>query len=255
MKYRKISEWMTREEVEMLLELLLPGSTIKELDRLEDSNCINVSFEWEGQEEVLIFYPDDIDNIPEGLFLENQHLYQIYMIANGYSSIWIQKADRDLEIGTWFLETKNLMEERRREQLKIDDILKELLKARDEARQDLQQGAETAEFREQMEKYFLIEEQLKERLEHISYVVGISDALTMLRAMQEKIDFFHVATELEILLSNYKDLHGLLETFAEGAKVQVGNYDVTQGIFAVSTALDEKNRKLEEIFDHVFGDE
>lgn len=255
MRYRKLSECMTNEEVEILLGLLLPGSTVKELDRLNDSNCINVSYEFQGQEGILIFYPDDIDNIPEGTVLKNQKMYQVYMLINGYSSIWDQKMDSDMETIAWSKKVKDILGEHRTEQLKSDSVLQELLNSSEESKLDLQQNVNKEDFNKKLDKYFQIEKKLKKRLEHISYAVGVADALTILRVMVADADVPHIATELESLLMDYKNLRGLIEAFADGVMMQLGDEDVPRGIYAISSALDEKNEKFKKLFDQVLRNE
>ena len=92
MKYRRHTECMTQEEVEAVMKVLLPESQVTSLERLEDSDCINVNFELQGREGTLIFYSDDVDNVPEWAPLENETFYQVYMISNGYSRIWVNEA-------------------------------------------------------------------------------------------------------------------------------------------------------------------
>lgn len=254
MKYRKLSECMTREEVDTLMELLLPGCTIKEIQRLRESNCINITFELDGREEVLIFYPDEVENIPEDIALENQSVYQIYMIANGYSRVWEPGADMDRKEGEWILKAKHNMEDRRKKQLESDSILQALLNESEEAALALKKGIKPEDMPEKLERYLQLEEQVRERLSHTSYITGLSDTVTMLHGIAESADLANVATHLEELLIDYKNLHGLLETFGDGAKALLGDYDVTQGIYAVSTALGEVNRRLEAVFDQIYED-
>ena len=47
MQFRKISESMTDHEAEILLHILLPGSKMKELNRLEESNCVDIIFDFQ----------------------------------------------------------------------------------------------------------------------------------------------------------------------------------------------------------------
>lgn len=140
MMYRKHSEYMTQEEVDALMKALLPESRVKDIERLKYSNCINVNFELQGKEGMLVFYSDDVDNVPEWAPLENAAFYQIYMIANGYSLIWTEKPD--LKFEEWAMKARNNMEERRGKQLESDSILQELLRKSEEALDTLQEMAE-----------------------------------------------------------------------------------------------------------------
>lgn len=112
MQFRKISESMTDHEAEALLHILLPGSKMKEINRLEESNCVDIIFEFQEREWILTFCPDEIDNISEELNLENKGIYQVYMLANGYSEYlkedaqiqaelwkdWIDKAQKNINV-------------------------------------------------------------------------------------------------------------------------------------------------------------
>ena len=112
MQFRKISESMTDHEAEILLHILLPGSKMKELNRLEESNCVDIIFDFQEREWILTFCPDEIDNISEELNLENKGIYQVYMLANGYSEYlkedaqiqaelwrdWIDKAQKNINV-------------------------------------------------------------------------------------------------------------------------------------------------------------
>lgn len=112
MQFRKISESMTDYEAEALLHILLPGSNMKELNRLEESNCVDIIFEFQEREWILTFCPDEIDNISEELNLQNKGIYQVYMLANGYSEYlkddaeiqaelwrdWIEKAQKNINM-------------------------------------------------------------------------------------------------------------------------------------------------------------
>lgn len=57
MQFRKISESMTDHEAEILLHILLPGSKMKELNRLEESNCVDIIFDFQEREWILIILP------------------------------------------------------------------------------------------------------------------------------------------------------------------------------------------------------
>ena len=112
MQFRKISESMTDHEAEILLHILLPGSKMKEINRLEESNCVDIIFDFQEREWILTFCPDEIDNISEELNLENKGIYQVYMLANGYSEYlkedaqiqaelwrdWIDKAQKNINV-------------------------------------------------------------------------------------------------------------------------------------------------------------
>lgn len=249
MEYRKLSECMTEKEVETLMEVLLTGSKVKELSRLEDSNCINVTFEYEGREEILIFYPDDVDNVPEGIVLDNETFYQIYMIMNGYSRIW--EKEPDLKIAKWIAAARKTIGDRQEEQK--DSIVKELLKESRSALRALEKELEGSVELEKLHYYQQINEQAVERLEHISYVQGFADAVTMLRLIDKKVNLPDIASDMEELVEDYNNLYGLVETFGDGATMQLGDYDVTKGIYAIAVSLMELNIRLNNFFEKIIG--
>lgn len=251
MMYRKHSEYMTQEEVEALMKALLPESRVKNIDRLKDSNCINVNFELQGKEGMLVFYSDDVDNVPEWAPLENAAFYQIYMIASGYSLIWAEKPY--LKFGEWAMKARNNMEERRGKQQESDSILQELLRKSEEALDTLQEMAEEGPLKDELKLYRQINGQVMERQEHISYVRGVSDAVSMMHIMDNRVSLAELATELEESLAGYQNLHGLIETFGDGAKAQLGNFDVVKGIFAIADALDKENEVLNNLFEKITG--
>lgn len=249
MKYRRHTECMTQEEVEAVMKVLLPESQVISLERLEDSDCINVNFEFQGREGTLIFYSDDVDNVPEWAPLENAAFYPIYMIANGYSRIWVKEAD--MKSGEWMMRTREHMEERRRKQLESDSILQELLLRSEEALDELQDSAGDGLLKDKLAVYRQIHEQALERLEHTSYVMGVSDTASMLHLMDNKLNMADLATELEETVTGYQNLHGLIETFGDGAKTQLGDYDITKGIYAIADALYEKNEVLKRLYERI----
>ena len=59
MQFRKISESMTDHEAEALLHILLPGSKMKEINRLEESNCVDIIFEFQEREWIITFFPGE----------------------------------------------------------------------------------------------------------------------------------------------------------------------------------------------------
>ena len=249
MKYRRHTECMTQEEVEAVMKVLLPESQVTSLERREDSDCINVNFELQGREGTLIFYSDDVDNVPEWAPLENETFYQVYMIANGYSRIWVNEADA--KPGEWMLKIREHMEERRRKQMESDSILQELLQKSRETLDELQDSAEHKVPKDKLNVYRQINEQAMERLEHTSYVMGVSDTVSMLHLMDNQLNMADLATELEEIVTGYQNLHGLIETFGDGAKTQLGDYDIAKGIFAIADALYEKNEMLKRLFEKV----
>lgn len=64
---------------------------------------------------------------------------------------------------------------------------------------------------------------------------------------------FDMVTELEKLVINYRNLQGLLDTFAVGVMAQLGDYDITRGVYAISEALEEQNRQLGLLLERIAG--
>ena len=89
MIYRRLSKEMSDREVWMLMSMLVPGSTITRIERLMDLNAIDVYFKRSGEEEKMVsFFPNELDEIPPSLKIENEKLYILYNVLNGYSTIW-----------------------------------------------------------------------------------------------------------------------------------------------------------------------
>lgn len=128
MQFRKISESMTDNEAEALLHILLPGSKMKEINRLEESNCVDIIFELQEREWILTFYPDEIDNISEELNLENKGIYQVYMLANGYSEYLKEDAQIQAELWKDWIDKaqKNINEIYLNKNVKSTEILTDL---------------------------------------------------------------------------------------------------------------------------------
>lgn len=89
MIYRKLSEEMSEREVWMLTSMLVPGSAITRIERLTDLNAIDVYLKKSGDKEWMIsLFPNELDEIPPALKIENEKLYILYNVLNGYSTIW-----------------------------------------------------------------------------------------------------------------------------------------------------------------------
>lgn len=249
MKYRRHSECMTQEEVEVLMGVLLPESQVIELKRLKDSNYIQVTFKLQNREGVLLFHSDHIDNISEWASLENISFYQIYMMANGYSHVWDNKTGMTYEEGV--LKTRNNIEEHRRKQLESDSIMQGLLQKSEAELSELLKLFKEDSLKDKLKAYRQINEQIQECREHLGYVRGVSDTVSMLHMTDNRINLGGLPTELEELIEGYNNLHGLIETFGDGTKIQLGDFDITKGIFAIADALHEKNEILAKLFEKV----
>lgn len=107
MIYRKLSREMSDREVWMLMSMLVPGSTVTRIERLTDLNAIDVYFKRSGDENLMIsFFPDELDEVPDHLKIENEKLYILYNMLNGYSTIGEQPENQ----GNGASESKGFME-------------------------------------------------------------------------------------------------------------------------------------------------
>lgn len=129
MIYRKLSKEMSDREVWMLTSMLVPGSAVTQIERLPDLNAIDVYFRRSGGEELMIsFFPDELDEIPSSLKIENEKLYILYNVLNGYSTIWEYPERLEKAVSEW-KDIKELLDQAvafREKQLIEDGKLKEL---------------------------------------------------------------------------------------------------------------------------------
>lgn len=126
MIYRKLSREMSDREVWMLMSMLVPGSVVTRIERLTDLNAIDVYFKRSGDEDLMIsFFPDELDEVPDRLKIENEKLYILYNVLNGYSTIWEHPDNRASE-SKGFMEVLDQMLALREKQLLEGGELKEL---------------------------------------------------------------------------------------------------------------------------------
>ena len=129
MEYRRMSEEMSSQEVHLLMKVLIPEAEVKSYDRCRDTNCIDVTYCLYGQERVITFYEDDIENALDDVEMEGEKYYRIYMIANGYSCLW--KTESQMELGAWIMKAGRDIEERLKKQEEKDKELQALQKRAD----------------------------------------------------------------------------------------------------------------------------
>lgn len=97
MEFKMMAETMSNREVELILHLIYPYSKVVEIIRDYSSNAIDVKYENDGVVHKISFLPDDVyllsDDEPpkETIMKECEQLYQYrqFMIARGYSEIWL----------------------------------------------------------------------------------------------------------------------------------------------------------------------
>lgn len=94
MEYRILSKEMQDREVQALMSMLVPGSNVIRMERLHDTNAIDVYFAREAsdQECMISFFPDDLEECQVYIPLESMKLYTLYNFLNGYSSFWGEEA-------------------------------------------------------------------------------------------------------------------------------------------------------------------
>lgn len=87
MDIRRMVEEMQDSEIEKLMNLLVPGSTVKRVERLNKKNAINVYLMKAplNQETMITFSDNGIKNMPGTLDIEAVALYFIYNHIKGVS--------------------------------------------------------------------------------------------------------------------------------------------------------------------------
>lgn len=117
MEYRVLSKDMQDKEVQMLMSMLVPGSNVIRMERLHDTNAIDVYFNrnTSDQECMLSFFPDELEECQFYIPIESMKLYTLYNFMSGYSTFWkeapvqpgLQKEDKQREflideiVGFW----------------------------------------------------------------------------------------------------------------------------------------------------------
>ncbi|MFR2690653.1 MAG: hypothetical protein ACLTBV_04015 [Enterocloster bolteae] len=81
------------------MKVLIPEAEVKSYDRCRDTNCIDVTYCLYGQERVITFYEDDIENALDDVEMEGEKYYRIYMIAMDIAVCGRQKARWSWERG------------------------------------------------------------------------------------------------------------------------------------------------------------
>lgn len=101
MHFRVMAKEMSDAEVILVLKIIHPYVTVKEILRNKKSNSIEVHYSFPDEPDHIVrridFLPDDIyflsnDSIPKEIYIgEGNKLYQYrqFMIAKGYSEFWL----------------------------------------------------------------------------------------------------------------------------------------------------------------------
>ena len=90
MEYRVLSKDMQDREVQILMSMLVPGSNVIRMERLHDTNAIDVYFNRDtfDQECMISFFPDELEECQLYIPIESMKLYTLYNFLNGYSTFW-----------------------------------------------------------------------------------------------------------------------------------------------------------------------
>ena len=252
MEYRRMSEEMSSQEVHLLMKVLIPEAEVKSYDRCRDTNCIDVTYCLYGQERVITFYEDDIENALDDVEMEGEKYYRIYMIANGYSCLW--KTESQMELGEWFMKAGRDIEECLKRQEEKDKELQVLQKRADTILEEVLEDADAEAVRDKLLEFQKLELQVRERMKHTGYVLGASDAAKMIHKTEGAIEVLDLVTELEILVREYRDIQSLLLVFGDGIKESLGEYDVTKGVYAIAKAMEARNAAFQDLFGKIVGE-
>ena len=189
MIYRKLSREMSDREVWMLMSMLVPGSTVTRIERLTDLNAIDVYFKRSGDENLMIsFFPDELDEVPDHLKIENEKLYILYNVLNGYSTIWEHPENQDNRASepTGFMEVLDQMLALREKQLLEGGELKELSEECGRLWDAISShciscGGELKELAVQMAD---LNSSLQSESRRSFYVRGMTDAVTLMQMLK-----------------------------------------------------------------------
>lgn len=132
MEYRVLSKDMQDREVQALMSMLVPGSTVLRMERLHDTNAIDVYFNRNetDQECMISFFPDELEECQFYIPIESMKLYTLYNFLSGYSTFWKEapaqpgpyKGDEQREllldeiVGFW---EKRFLEEGKQQDLQV----------------------------------------------------------------------------------------------------------------------------------------
>lgn len=99
MKFKKMSEDMTEEEIRIVFQIVLPFGKMLDYERHPRTNYISVRYvmpEEEPVEHEMNLLPDDVyfecERVGKERLLENGdqlHQYRQFMVARGFSEIWL----------------------------------------------------------------------------------------------------------------------------------------------------------------------
>ena len=93
--FREMAKEMSVIEVERCMSILVDGSIVLDIKRDVIQNAIDVTFrvvgDAEQKEYKLSLLPDSAEEISDGVDLrpDGVHLYMQYMVAKGYSTLWL----------------------------------------------------------------------------------------------------------------------------------------------------------------------
>lgn len=89
MKYKNIANFISVQEIQEVLEIIYPYVQYKGYQLQE--RAVKVFFTINDEMKYCTFLPDEVQDMPEGMELsaDEQYEYKKYMVANGYSELWI----------------------------------------------------------------------------------------------------------------------------------------------------------------------
>lgn len=125
------------------------------------------------------------------------------------------------------------IEERLKKQEEKDKELQALQKRADTILEEVLEDADAEVVRDKLLEFQKVELQVRGRMKHTGYVLGASDAAEMIHKTEGAIEVLDLVTELEILVREYRDIQSLLSVFGDGIKESLGEYDVTNGVYAI----------------------
>ena len=99
MKYRRLSESMTSEELEFIFNMVMPNANFTGYQRDYEDNVISIYYIFKAEKGQLDLLADEVHKMPgeESLNGDIEWEYQRYMVANGYSELWLNNTYQNIK--------------------------------------------------------------------------------------------------------------------------------------------------------------
>ena len=95
MRFRNLAEEMTEKDLKEVLEIIYQDTIFSGYKRMERE--IKIFFKLHGKIRSCVLMSDQVVDMPSGMRLDNntQYEFQKYMVAHGYSELWVNNKYAD----------------------------------------------------------------------------------------------------------------------------------------------------------------